>query len=297
MQQILHRKWKLTDVKGQIQQTPLGLGSQTPQNPKLPTTQGNGHKPPSEKFPVEQCGIRTTNHCPGLSLLTVNALNGNKIWEKAQGAFQVGTTSLVPSITTQHLSLLPPPQHLSHRASGKWGWKPLGGNCQKSESLLQEMQMAPGQAQQSCQKGDSKGSAALGNTHGRREPGGEPGHPSQGSQAGTELLGGFRSQLSHIQSHGSHGDRGDEKPVRIWKGQPEISLFFLSFPLEEVKQRALGAVSHQNCFCRDCWKALVAHTAVAPGDFHCSKGPKTPEPFPNPRSCLSQKGTKSHATA
>lgn len=33
MEQILHRKWKLADAKGRVQQTPQELGSQIPWDP------------------------------------------------------------------------------------------------------------------------------------------------------------------------------------------------------------------------------------------------------------------------
>lgn len=58
----------------------------------LPNSLGSPHhkemvpKPTTSKFPVDQCD--STNHCPRFSLVTLKALNGNKIWTKAQGILQ-----------------------------------------------------------------------------------------------------------------------------------------------------------------------------------------------------------------
>lgn len=108
--------------------------------------QGNDPKPSTSKLPADQCDIRTTNHCPRFSLVILNVLNGNKIWKKAQGILQPSMDhELGPLHHHQHLSLLSPPQPPCQRES-----RPLENgagnlwNCHQNDSLLQEMQTAPG---------------------------------------------------------------------------------------------------------------------------------------------------------
>lgn len=53
------------------------------------------------------------------------------------------------------------------------------------------------------------------------------------AQAGRELLGGFGSQLRHIQSHGSHGDREMRSQCKSEKGSQRFHFFFFLFLLKK----------------------------------------------------------------
>lgn len=172
------------------------------------------------------------NRCPRFSLVTLNALNGNRIWKKAQGVLQ-------PSWWAPRA--WSPPQQLSQRESGpveNWAENLWMGAVRKMTVCYPK-----------CKRHLADRDRAVRGSC--RQPGWQRGLPGEhassswqeratgrswtsllgrrAAQAGRELLGGFGSQLRHIQSHGSHGDREMRSQCESEKGSQRFHFFFSFF--------------------------------------------------------------------